>query len=547
MHTLKLRLVAILLSTALSTAGTASAQEAASDLGKVDFRTSGSPAAQSHFLRGAAALHSFWYDEAADAFRDAQKAEPGFAMAYWGEAMTYNHPIWSEQDRDAALAALARLAPTVEERAAKAPTEREKGFLAAVEALYGEGEKEERDTAYAEAMQKLAERFPEDLDVAAFYALARIGPALTGPPGELRARTLIQAAADLEELFEKNPEHPGGLHYMIHAYDDPLHAPLGLRAARLYARTAPAAHHALHMPSHIFLQLGDWAATAASNEASWAASADWVKRRGLTVDKQDFHSLSWLLYAYLQQGRLSKARETLEIAQRLARDNGNLSRVTLGAQGMQARWLVETRTWSKDALPAAPKEEPAGDPAHAHHGGGGPMYQWANGASLLAVGLGAARSGDLAAAEGALARLRKLDDPVLEKQVAAAVLLKQGKPDEALKLLAEAADLEAKMAPPMGPPEPMKPSHELYGEALLELGKATEAAKQFDLALLRMPNRTGSLLGAARAAAKLGDDETARRHYTALAAIWSQADPGFADLAEVRAYLEKAPESRPAR
>jgi tetratricopeptide (TPR) repeat protein len=163
------------------------------------------------------------------------------------------------------------------------------------------------------------------------------------------------------------------------------------------------------------------------------------------------------------------------------------------------------------------------------------------------VGLGAAKSGDLKAAEEALARLRKLDEPVLEKQVAAAVLLRKKKPDEALKLLAEAADAESKMAPPMGPPEPMKPSHELYGEALLELGKAEEAAKQFDLALLRMPNRTGSLLGAARAAAKLGDDETARRHYAALAAIWSQADPGFAELAEVRAYLEKAPESRPAR
>src|SRR5215218_1306933 len=245
---------------------------AASDLGKVDFPTSGSPAAQAHFLRGVAALHSFWYDEAADAFRAAQKAQPGFAMAYWGEAMTYNHPIWSEQDRDGALAALVRLAPARDARSAKAPTDREKGFLAAVEILYGEGDRGARDAAYETAMEKLHQRYPDDLEVASFYALSRIGPALTGPPGEQRSRTLIQAAALLEELFDRNPELPGVVHYLIHAYDDPLHAPLGLRAARIYARIAPAAHHALHMPAHIFVQLGDWASTASSNEAAWAAS-----------------------------------------------------------------------------------------------------------------------------------------------------------------------------------------------------------------------------------------------------------------------------------
>ena len=201
----------------------------AADLGRVDFPTSGKPGAQAHFLRGVAALHSFWYDEAADAFREAQKADPAFSLAYWGEAMTHNHPIWSEQDRDAALAVLAR--------APKAPTERERAWMAAVEALYGEGEKPARDRAYAEAMRALHERFPEDLEAASFYALSLIGPALTnGKTGPDRDRDLMKAAGVLEVFFDRNPEHPGVLHYLIHAYDDPSHAALGMRAARLYGK-----------------------------------------------------------------------------------------------------------------------------------------------------------------------------------------------------------------------------------------------------------------------------------------------------------------------
>jgi len=517
--------------------------QAASDLGKVDFPTSGSPAAQAHFLRGVAALHSFWYDEAADAFHAAQEAEPGFAMAYWGEAMTYNHPIWSEQDLEAARTALKRLAPDRETRQAKAPTEREKGFLDAVEILYGEGDKPARDAAYAEAMRKVHERWPDDLEAASFYALSRIGPALTGPPGEERRRTLIQAAALLEDLFIRNPQHPGVLHYLIHAYDDPLFAPLGLRAARAYARVAPAAHHALHMPSHIFVQLGDWDSTASSNEASWAASVDWVKRRGLAIDKEDFHSLSWLAYAYLQQGRYGKAREALETVRQAARQS-NSPRIAEAVQGMEARYAIETRTWGK----TAPAAKAAVGSEGGCHGAGAMSHGRAEGAQLLATGLGAARSGDLAKAEDAATRLRSLagqggegyrggGGAVMEKEVSAAVLLAKGKAGEALKLLAEAAELEARMGPPSGPPETIKPAQELYGEALLEQGQAKEAAQQFAQALLRMPNRAASLLGSARAAAKLGDAAAARGFYAKLAEIWRQADSSLAELAEVKGYL----------
>jgi tetratricopeptide (TPR) repeat protein len=474
----------------------------ASDLGQVEFPTSGSLAAQAPFVRGVAALHSFWYEEAADAFREAQKADPGFAMAYWGEAMTYNHPIWSEQDRDAALAALNRLGATPGARAAKAPTEKEKAWLAAVEALYGNDEKTDkpaRDRAYAEAMRSLHERWPDDLEAASFYALSLIGPALTGgATGDDRERDLMKAAAILEELADRNTRHPGVLHYLIHAYDDPIHAPLGLRAARAYAQVAPAAYHALHMPSHIFVQLGRWPEAAASNEAAWAASVEWVKQRGLPVEKRDFHSLSWLAYVYLQQGRVKKAEEILEIA-RQASPEGMAPRIATAVRGMEARQLVETGRCAEAlaAQLAAPPET-----GHAH--------------------------GDSTR-------------PILEKEVQALALQAQGKTAEALALLREAADLEGAMPPPSGPPSPIKPAHELYGEVLLAAGRAEEASRQFEASLLRTPNRAASLLGAARSAARVGDGETARRRYAALADVWRQADSDLPALAEVRAYLKDAP------
>lgn len=474
----------------------------AAELGRVDFPTSGSPAAREPFLRGVAALHSFWYDEAADAFREAQKADPGFAMAYWGEAMTYNHPIWYEQDRDAARAVLERLGATPGARAAKAPTEKEKAWLGAVETLYGQDEKTDkaaRDHAYAEAMRGIHERWPDDLEAASFYALSLIGPALTsGATGPDRDRDLMKAAAILEELADANPRHPGVLHYLIHAYDDPVHAPLGLRAARTYSQVAPAAHHALHMPSHIFVQLGMWTDAAASNEAAWAASVDWVKRRNLAVEKEDFHSLSWLAYVYLQQGRVKKAEGLLEIARQAAGEIKS-PRVAASVGGMEARQLVETGR-GKEALAmqlAAPPES-----GHAH--------------------------GDSVR-------------PILEKEAQALSLQAEGKTEEALALLREAADLEGAMPPPSGPPSPMKPAHELYGEVLLAAGRADEALRQFEASLLRTPNRSASLLGAARAAARKGDGETARRHYAALAASWREADADLPALAEVRAYLKEAP------
>src|SRR5215210_6520998 len=512
-------------------------------LGRIDFPTTASPAAQKHFLRGVAALHSFWYEEAVDAFRAAQEAEPGFALAYWGEALTYDHPIWGEQDAEAARTALGRLAPTAAERARRAGNEKESAWLGAAEALYGEGDKDLRAHAYAEALRGMFERWPDDLEVASFYALSLIGPALAsdgGPLGEPRERLLIRAAAILEEQYIRNPEHPGVLHYLIHAYDDPLHAPLGVRAARAYARVAPAAHHALHMPSHIFVQLGQWDRVAASNEASWAASVAWTERRGLAVEKRDFHSLSWLAYAYLQQGRYGKAREVVEVARQAARETDS-PRVTGALASMEARYLIETRAWGDAKLPATPPpagggEASTADPAHAAHAMG--PGDWAQ---IFAAGLAAGRRGAAAAAEEALARLRTTpagsygdSSAVQQKEIEGLIQLARGKEEEGLRLLTEAADAEAALAPPSGPPDVLKPALELLGEVLLERGRPAEALPQLQRSLLRMPNRAASLLAAARAAAKLGREDQARGYSRKLAEIWAQADPGVAEVAEVR-------------
>ena len=234
----------------------AGAQSAApGELGSVSFPTSAKGPSQTAFLVGVKALHNFEFDTAGEAFREAQKADPGFALAYWGEAMSYNHPLWAEQDIASARRALERLAPTAAARAAKAPAGKERGLVEAVDVLFGAGDKYARDVAYSAAMKRLHEQQPADDEVSVLYALSLLG---TARPGEKSVRNAMQAAAIAEDIFQRNPKHPGAAHFIIHSFDDPDHAILALPAARAYSKIAPAAAHALHMPSHIFVQLGMW-------------------------------------------------------------------------------------------------------------------------------------------------------------------------------------------------------------------------------------------------------------------------------------------------
>lgn len=502
----------------------ASAQSAG--LGRISFPTSGPADAQSHFLRGVLFLHSFEYREAREEFAQARKIAPDFAMAYWGEAMTYNEPLWFAQDRDGALAALKRLGATPAQRLAKAPTEREKSYVRAVETLFGAGAKEARDLAYSTAMRDLHRAYPEDDEAAAFYALSLVGTCHRGRD----FRVYMQAAAVVEEVFARNQQHPGALHYLIHCYDDPIHAPLGLRAARIYANVAPEAAHALHMPSHIFFASGMWDEAVKSNEDAWAASVQKAKRRGAPIEAGGYHSLWWLSYAYLQQGRYQEARRTLRLMEQVASPDA-LPLVRFHLVQMRAAFAIDTgepyiastRTSDLD-LPAV-------------------------GADLLAAGLSALNHGRRADADAALAGLRGMREragapvasdahagyghsypgdaqavEIMESELAALLMMTDGNAKEAIGLMKKAVELEDRMAFEFGPPVPPKPAHELFGEILLQLGQPQLARVQFELALLRTPRRALSLMGLARAYSQSGDRAAAQRTYGEIERMWHKAD-----------------------
>ncbi|MGH7541258.1 MAG: hypothetical protein ACRELC_09685, partial [Gemmatimonadota bacterium] len=380
------RLPLFLAIVALGTAFPACAQESNAGrqvaFGRIEFPTSGAPAAQSHFIRGVLFLHNFHYGEAAAAFREAQAADSDFAMAYWGEAMTYTHPVWNEQDREAARAALERLAPTPEARRAKAPTEREKAYLDAVETLYGDGPKAWRDTLYSEAMGALAAAHPDDLDAQLFYALSLIGLG----QGERHVPTYVRAGAIALEAFRANPEHPGAAHYVIHSFDDPVHAPVGLAAARAYSKIAPGAAHAQHMTSHIFVAMGMWDETVAANEVA-SATEEPVAATGKSRYPCG-HYGSWLHYGYLQQGRYDDATEILEECRAVV--EAGESRAAGSLAWMDAAHVVDTREW-KGVVGAAVGDDESAPRIRAAH--------------EFARGYAAARRGELAAAEAALASL----------------------------------------------------------------------------------------------------------------------------------------------
>src|SRR5262245_6383331 len=334
-----------------------------SQLGSVSFPTSGSSGAETHFLRGVAAMHSFWYEEAVEAFRESTKIDPDFAMGYWGEAMTYNHPIWLQQDTEAGRRTLAKISNL---KNISKLTERERAFIEAARILYGEGDKLARDLAYAAAMEKLYRAYPDDLEVAAFYSLALLG---TVRPGDKGFGRQMKAGAIALDVYKKNPNHPGAAHYVIHSFDDPEHAILALPSAFRYAQIAPAATHARHMPSHLFLQLGMWPEAAASNESTWKVSDDWVKSKNLALNLRDYHSNHWLTYVYCQQGRFSKAEELINFLRQTMKDHGRES--VRWYDDTAAAFIVESGRWALTAklFEAAPARAAEAD--HTGHGSHG--------------------------------------------------------------------------------------------------------------------------------------------------------------------------------
>jgi len=480
------------------------AARAQNDSGTVAFANSGAKGAQSAFLHGLAQLHNFEYEDAVADFRRAEEIDPRFAMAYWGEAMTYNHPVWNEWDGKAAREVLERLGASPEDRLAKAPTPREKDYLSAVEILLGEGQKKDRDLRYAEAMGRISRSYPDDVDAAAFYALALLGTT----EGVRDERVYMQAAGILMPLFYKYPQHPGVAHYLIHACDDPVHAPLALPAARDYSRIAPGAPHAQHMTSHIYLALGMWNEVVTANEAAMAGVRVALAKEGKTAQAGCGHYNYWLEYGYLETGRQEQARKLVEDcharAQRATPDT--LHNVAdpddaplLSFLQMQMRYIVDTgdcngdvATWNVSL-------------------GGAPLAQFDQAVERAFC---AAGRGEVAAVTKLSSRMDELmphlpavfddaglpaEDPMRREpmikrmQIESMRMAAEGRMDEAIAIAAKAAAAEKDLPYAFGPPAPEKPSYELLGELLRKQKRSVDARAAFQSALVRAPNRTQTL------------------------------------------------------
>lgn len=479
--------------------------------GHVAFANSGATAAQADFIQGLALLHDFEYAAAAIAFQRAEATDPGFAMAYWGEAMTFNHPLWAQQDIAAARAALNKLAPTAAARRARAKSDREQAYLDAVEMLYGQGSKVERDSRYENAMAKLHESYPDDVDAAAFYGLSILGTAHAGRD----IATYMRAARVLEEAWIDHREHPGLVHYLIHSYDDPAHAPLGLRAARIYARIAPDAGHAQHMTSHIFLALGMWPETVQANLAAIADVDRMRTAQGKSLIRCG-HYPAWLGYAYLQLGKIGEARTALAACRATLESQAAMehpgmsmdpdSNVTAAFANMRLRYLLDTDDWQgeiagwqlpKDAGPGARLDFAFARALSEIERGHDLEARQALG-ELEAIGRQVAESETKSANADPSYRLRP---GVLLLEAQALLAERERDLAGAEKLLRQAVSLEDALPIAFGPPTIDKPTHELLGEFLLRRSRKDEARGEFEKTLARTPGRRLAEQGFATASA----------------------------------------------
>jgi tetratricopeptide (TPR) repeat protein len=513
-----------------------------------------SPAVQARFDRALAVLHNFWYARALTQFQEIQKADPDCAMAYWGAAMTYNHPLWDEPSREDEAAAWAYVQQGL---GAKAQNDREHMYLQAVTALYkdgGVGTKQSRDEGYRDRMAATHEKYPDD-ETTLFYGLSILGTIREGAKGfEMQGR----AAALFESVYAHDTQHPGVLHYLIHAYDDPVHAETGLAAARAYAKTAAAVPHAYHMPSHIFTRLGYWDEAATTNENAWQISNDDVKEAGEPGTLRDFHSLNYLSYNYLQLGRYKDAKKAVDLFaaqyaaitnRRTAPDSQDLQarhvrgrtifalpdRVLYGYFDTLARFIVESESW--DDVPTLPLIAPSSDFVVM---------------KLHLEAMAAARRKDAGTAKAKAAEMMERaqvpgQHPFVQqiltmqaREAAAVAAVAAGDVSGAIAEMGAAVAIEDSIDSLSQPPYPVIPAHELYGSMLMEMGRPAEARKHFEETLRRTPGRPKAIAGIARAAEAMNDADTARAQYTKLIGMWKGADPDRPELQAARRFVESA-------
>jgi tetratricopeptide (TPR) repeat protein len=520
--------------------------------GTVDFKVSCAPEVRSEFIRGVALLHSFFYEEARRIFTSVAERDPKCAMAQWGIAMTWWHPIWTPPTPDEMSAGKAAAEKAM---AMNAGTDRERGFITALNTYYNapdgpnRGEvgqschgpvgPRDRVMAYEKAMRTLYERYPDDVETQTFYALAVLAVGYANPTDTTLSNQL-KAAAILEKLWTKNPRHPGVAHYLIHSYDYPSLAERGLAAARSYGSIAPWVPHALHMPSHIFTRLGMWEESIAANRSSADASRAYAAMRHRdATEAEELHALDYMAYSYLQEGQDAKAKEIVDFAATVRKTNPELE--FSGAYALAAipsRYALERNAWSDAAALRVPE-----------------LPHWSSFPFMEALieyahALGRAHTGDLEGARKAMDRMRQLRDATLDpkfdyfkrqldQQMQAAsawVAYGENKKEEAVTMLRRAADAEDILGKHPVSPGALVPAREQLGDLLLALDRPKEAQQEFEAALKIYPGRFRGLYGAAQAAGQTGEKEKAQHYYAKLTEQTAKADGSRSELAELREY-----------
>jgi hypothetical protein len=504
-------------------------------LGAVHFATSCAPAVQKEFDRGVALLHSFWFSAAIESFNTVLKADPRCVMAYWGIAMSWwGNPFGGFRSPQALKAGVAA---TDAAKASGAGTDREKAYIGAVDLLFRDAStvnQRTRTVAYEKAMEALAAKYADDVEARIFYALALDQTAL---PTDKTYGNQLKAAGILEQEFKRQPEHPGLAHYIIHSFDVAALAPRALVAARRYSKIAPDAPHALHMPSHTFTRVGSWQESIDANLASAAAA------RKDNAASEELHALDYQAYAYLQTAQDAAAKRTLDAIAALGAKidtagAGNAAPPPAGYYALAAipaRYALERDEW-RGAAALTPRQTP---------------FAWADAVTHFARALGAARSGNAAAAGPDINRLAALRDALKEandaywteqveiqrRAATAWVTLAEGRQTEALTLMREAADREDATDKAAVTPGPIKPARELLGDMLLQLNRPAEALVEFEATLKKEPQRFRATYGAARAAEAAGQRQKAAAYYASLLQISKGADqPGRKELAEARKW-----------
>lgn len=485
------------------------------EVGSVHFATSCSSAVQADFQRAVALLHSFQYEQTAAAFAAISAKDPQCAMAQWGVAMSHYHGLWHNGDAGAGREALHK----AQEIAAQNPaiTARERAYIASLSEIYKEDGKDEYSHAQAfeQKMGALQAAYPDDIEAAIFHALALD---VTAPKTDKTFSNQRKCGEILEPIFAAQPNHPGVAHYLIHCYDNPVLAEKGLGAARKYAAIAPASAHANHMPSHIFTRVGSWEESIASNlRSAQLARADEATSSNGEARDQRLHAMDYLEYAYLQTGRVSDARSVLEQMNSLPPLAANLTLTgDYALAAIPARYTLELGKWD-DAARLQPVTA---------------SVPWAQAISWTAVGLGSARSHNLARAAEAernLASLRDTAQPksvywssqieVQRREVAAWIAQASAKPDDAIAGMRSAAELEESMDKDAVTPGAVVPARELLAQLLQSQDRPQESLKEYEAVLKIAPNRFNALWGAARSAEAAGNATLASSYFRKLAAV----------------------------